>query len=85
MSFLIQKRELSEMELEYAELKKRSVIENSVSKKQNGANERQTLNIGDEVTLSSVKPNTEASSGRKPSSVTPDEKHALRTPISLFA
>ncbi len=85
MSFLIQKRELSEIELEYAELKKRSVIENIVSKKQNGANERQALDIGDEVTLSSLRPNTEASSGRKPSSVTPDEKYALRTPISLFA
>lgn len=82
MSFPIRSKYLSPLELQYAELKKQSAVDQNNSKTSSGAKEHRTANIADEVTLSSTLLDAE----RKPSQpVTPDEMQALRGLFSVYA
>ncbi|SJZ59150.1 hypothetical protein SAMN02745119_01047 [Trichlorobacter thiogenes] len=86
MSFPIRSKYLSPLELQYAELKKQSSVDQNNSQTPNGAKERRTANIPDEVTLSSVLTDTDEATKRKPSQpVTPDEMQALRGLFSIYA
>ena len=86
MSFPIRSKYLSPLELQYAELKKQSVVDQNNSQTSSGAKERRTANITDEVTLSSTSLVTDEATKRKPSQpVTPDEMQALRGLFSVYA
>jgi len=86
MSFPIRNKYLSPLELQYAELKKQSIVDQNNSQTPNGAKERRTVNIPDEVTLTSVPTDTNEATKRKPSQpVTPDEMQALRGLFSIYA
>ena len=86
MSFSVRKTPPSPLELQYAELKKQSVIDQNKNQTKNGLKERQASRVNDEVTLSSAEPEADDPTKRKPSQpVTPDEMQALRTQFSIYA
>jgi hypothetical protein len=86
MNFPIWSKYLSPLELQYAELKKQSVVDQNNSQTPEGAKERKPANITDEVTLSSAPLVTDEETKRKPSQpVTPDEMLALRVQFSVYA
>lgn len=73
------------MELEYADLKNQSAADKKNRQSGNASKGGQSSGIEDEVTLSSINRGAKNQLMHKPSeSVTPDEKRALRTQISLF-
>lgn len=83
MNFSIQSKNLSQIELQYAELKKQSVIDQNESRGKKGLRERKASEITDEVTLS---PSTDEATKLKPSlPVTHEEIQALRTLLSVYA
>ena len=86
MNFPIRSKHLSPLELQYAELKKQSIVDQKNSQTSSGAKERRTANITDEVTLSSAPTDTDEATKRKPSQpVTADEMQALRGLFSIYA
>ena len=86
MSFPIRSKYLSPLELQYAELKKQSAVDQDNSRTPNRAKERKTANVTDEVSLSSTLLDADETTKRKPSQpVTPDEMQALRGLFSVYA
>lgn len=86
MNFPIRSKHLSPLELQYAELKKQSIVDQNNSQTPSGAKERRTANIADEVTLLSIPTGTDEATKRKPSQpVTVDEMQALRGLFSIYA
>jgi hypothetical protein len=86
MSFPIRSKYLSPLELQYAELKKQSAVDQNNNQTPDGAKERKSANITDKVTLSSAPLVTDEATKRKPSQpVTTDEMQALRDLFSVYA
>ncbi|MDK9719085.1 MAG: hypothetical protein OEL57_14460 [Trichlorobacter sp.] len=86
MNFPIRSKYLSPLELQYAELKKQSVVDQNNRQPPSGAKAPRTANITDEVTLSSAPLDTDETTKRKPSQpVTIDEMQALRGLLSIYA
>ena len=86
MNFPIRSKHLSPLELQYAELKKQSAVDQNNNQSQNGSKEHKSTNITDKVTLSLPPPEIAEPAKRKPSQpVTPDEILALRAQLSVYA
>lgn len=86
MSFPIWSKYLSPLELQYAELKKQSIVDQNNNQAQNGSKEHKKTNITDEVTLTLPQPKIDEPARRKPyQPVTPDEILALRGQFSVYA
>jgi len=74
----------SQLELQYAELKKQAVTDRDSNQKKNTTKERLSGEGVDKVTLSSVRPDTDNPAKRKPSQpVTTIEIQALLTQFSV--
>lgn len=85
MSFSVRSNNLSPLELQYAQLKKQSDLEQSNSHSSNGSKERNARRIIDDVTLSSALLEADESIKSKPSQpVTLDEMQALRNRLSIY-
>ncbi len=85
MSFSVRSTNLSPLELQYAELKKQSDIDQSNNQTPKESKEQKARRISDDVTLSSALVEADESIKSKPSQpVTPDEMQALRNRLSLY-
>jgi hypothetical protein len=85
MSFSVRSNNFSPLELQYAQLKRQSDIDQSNSQTQNGSKERNARRISDDVTLSSALLEADESIKSKPSQpVTIDEMQALRNRLSIY-
>lgn len=74
----------SQLESQYAELKKQAVADRELNQKKNTTKEQISNEGVDKVTLSSLQPDTDNPAKRKPSQpVTPIEIQALLTQFSV--
>ncbi len=88
MNFSIRNRNPTPLELQYAELKKQSVIDQNNSPPGKGSKEREANEINDNVTLSSaaLEADEQEQTRIKPSQpVTADEMQALRSQFNIYA